>query len=156
MALDQVVREQERQVIRLNGALALVTQREVARRAERAQLEPPVGERRLLLHARQRDCAVSGERSRTQPLEHPEGHVLGHALGEPLLRAALAARELELRDVRQLVRHETQPFPAAVSHATVQQRASRTRDADREGGELIGARFPHRGILHEAAPERLA
>src|SRR5919204_292429 len=42
VALDQVVGQQERQVVGLDGALALMAQREVARRPERAEVEAAV------------------------------------------------------------------------------------------------------------------
>ena len=61
----------------------------------------------LALHPHEREPPVQIERAGVQPLQHLERDVLRRALGQPLLGAALAPRELELRDVRELVRDQT-------------------------------------------------
>ena len=92
-----------------------------------------------------------------QALEHGERHPLGHALGEPLLGAAFALRELDLRDVRELVRDQSQPLTSTmVVGLVVEEELATAPDADREVTELRGAYRRHVSIANETLLENVA
>src|SRR2546428_5953725 len=157
VALDQVIRHQERQLIGRQRACLEAAHREAARIAERLEIQLGGHERRVVADPGGGEPAAVGQRVEPEPLERREGHPLGHALGQPLLGAPLALRHLDLRDVRQLVGDEAQPLAAARLRAVVvEQELPALADADRELGELGGARGRDLRVLHEAVLERKA
>src|SRR6267143_593823 len=157
VALDQVVRHQEGQLIGRQRAFLEVAHREAARIAERLEIQLGGHERRVVADPGGGERAAVGQRVEAEALERREGHPLGHALGQPLLGAPHALRHLDLGDVRELVRDETQPLAAARLRAVVvEQELTALADADRELGELGGARGRHLRVVHEPVLERLA
>src|SRR5437773_2319184 len=157
VALDQVIRHQERQLIGRQRAFLEVAHREAARVAERLEIQLGGHERRVVADPGGGEPAPVGQRVEAEALERREGHPLGHALGQPLLGAPLALRHLDLRDVRELVRDETQPLAAARLRAVVvEQELAALADADRELRELGGARRRDLRVVHETVLERLA
>ena len=101
---------QERELVGLQRAVTLMAQRELTRRAERGQIEPPGHDARMLARAGQRGRPAVGERVEAEALEDFEGHALGDALGEPLIGTPVAARQRELRDVGQFVGDQPPPL----------------------------------------------
>src|SRR5438034_2023161 len=157
VALDQVIRHQERQLIGRQRAFLEVAHREAARVAERLEIQLGGHERRVVADPGGGEPAPVGQRVEAEALERREGHPLGHALGQPLLGAPLALRHLDLRDVRELVRDETQPLAAARLRAVVvEQELAALADADRELRKLGGARRRDLRVVHETVLERLA
>src|SRR2546421_8672064 len=156
VALDQVVGHQERQLVGGQRALLEVAHRETAGVAERLEVQPRGHERRVIADPRGGERAAIGQRVEAEALERREGHPLGHALGQPLLGAALALCHLDLRDVRELVRDESQPLAAAwLGAVVVEQKLPALADADGELRQLGGARGRDLRILHEAVLEGL-
>jgi len=96
------------------------------------------------------------QRALVEALERLERDALRHSLRQPLLGAPLAPRQLELGDVCELVRDETQPLAAASGQPPVEQRASRPGDADRERRQLVRALLAHGRVLHEPPAKCLA
>src|SRR5262245_48258180 len=99
---DQVVSGEKRQLIDRRRAFAQVPRGEALRRAVRLEIEPPLEQGRMAAKRGGRRLATPLERVHAQALEGREGDPFRHALGEPLLSAALAAGELDLRDVGEL------------------------------------------------------
>src|SRR5204862_451272 len=106
--------------------------------------------------AREGRAAVHLQRALVEALERLERDALRHSLRQPLLGAPLAPRQLELGDVCELVRDETQPLAAASGQPPVEQRASRPGDADRERRQLVRALLAHGRVLHEPPAKCLA
>src|SRR5438093_13232959 len=131
VARDQVVGHQEGELIRRQRSLAQVANGEAARTPEGLEVEPRRDERCMAADAGAREDATMVHRVEIEPLEHPERDPLGHAFGHPLLRAPLAGRQLDLRDVRELMRDEAQPLLALVLvRLVVEQELAALADAD--------------------------
>src|SRR5437773_2300482 len=81
VALDQVIRHQERQLIGRQRAFLEVAHREAARVAERLEIQLGGHERRVVADPGGGEPAPVGQRVEAEALERREGHPLGHALG---------------------------------------------------------------------------
>ena len=154
VALDQVIGHQERELVGLQRAVALMAQRELARRAEGGEVQTAVGEARVLAGAGDRPVAPLGERVEAQALQHLEGDPLGQALRQPLVGAAVAAGEVELYDVGQLVGDQPAPLEPPARRPRVQEHAPGPGQACRERRDLVDAVGCHVALVHQALAER--
>jgi hypothetical protein len=110
---------------------------EAARRPQHLEIEPSRHQRGVIADAGPGHLAPTRDRVEPESLEHGERRPLRHALGEPLLTAAFALRQLELRHVRELVRHEPKPLAAVLRvRLVVEEELTALADPDGELGEL--------------------
>src|SRR5438552_2955514 len=130
---DEVVGHQERELVGRERAFLQMADGEAARRAERVEIELRRDERRVRADPGRGHGAAMLHGVEAEALEDAERDPLRHAFGEPLLGATLALRELDLRDVRELVRDQSQPFTSAmVVRLVVEEELTAPADADRE------------------------
>src|SRR5262249_55127388 len=156
VALDQVVRHEKRELIGGQRAFLEMAHRETAGIAERFEVEPRGHQRGVVANARDGEHAAFGGGGGAEALGRGDCPVPGHALGEPLLRASLALRHLDLRYVRELVRDQAQPLaPARLPAVIVEQELATLADADRELRQLGRARRPDHPLPHEPLLEPL-
>jgi len=156
VTLDQLVGEQEGELVGRLRAVAQMTVRESARSAKRLQIEARLAQRRVPSHALHRRRPPTQQGVQAQALEHMKRRPLRHALRQPLLGAPLAARHLDLGDVRQLVCQQAQPVGARHGAGVMEQQLTPLANARREIAELGGAQARHLPILDEAFLEDLA
>ena len=154
VTLDEVIRHEERQLVRGQRALLAVAHREPPRGAERLEVEASGNERCVIANAGPRHRAPPVHRIEAEALEDAEGDPLRHAFGKPLLGETFTLRELDLTDVGHLVGDQAQPLAAGpVGALVVQKELPALADADGEVRQLGGARGRHVGVVDEPALE---
>src|SRR5262249_2753278 len=155
VALDQIIREEIGQLVRGVRPVAQVPYGEPPRGAQRLEIQAPFHDGRMLAHGLDRGEPPAHHRVQPQALEHTERNPLRHPLREPLLATPLAFRELDLRHVRQLVRHQTHPLAAADVRFMVQQELPSLAHADREIAQLRGPDAGHLTVVDQPLLEDL-
>src|SRR5712691_320733 len=154
IALDEVIRHQERQLVGGQRALLAVAHGESPRGAERLEIEAGGDERRVIADAGPRDRAAALYRVHPEALEDAEGDPLRHPFGQPLLGEALTLGELDLTDVGHLVGDQAEPLAAGpVGALVVEEELAPLADTDGEIGQLGGARGRDVGVVDESLLE---
>src|SRR2546425_363348 len=110
----------------------------------------------MLAGAGERAHGAVGQRVHPHVLQDLERHALGEALGQPLVRAAVATRQVELHDVGELVGDEPLPLEPAARGLGVQQHAAGPGQARRERRDLVHAVDGHVALVHQPLAERRA
>src|SRR5437867_9990983 len=131
VTLDEVIRHEERQLVRGQRALLAVAHREPPRGAERLEVEASGNERCVIANAGPRHRAPPVHRIEAEALEDAEGDPLRHAFGQPLLGEAFTLGELDLADVGHLVGDQAQPLAAvAIGTLVVEQELAALRSEE--------------------------